>query len=349
MTRSGDQRARNHPLSGHRLTRRALLRTAALASGGAVMMGALPPLRLTAAAQQQRSEPAFSDTVLRSYGLPEIELIQTEQGYQAPSSVAAGRYLISLNSARGMAAYLDVVQMPTGLVSEEAGRQLLSAARDDTPVDGWTYAGGTYAVDGDTAWIALDLTPGDWTWGLTSQPTKDGAEEIPHLMPLNVGAATPVATPVAGGVRAIQPAVDVAMADMVFQGLGGATIPAGPAVWRFHNVGRQPHHMVLTRTPRLITPDDVKQLVSSFMSATPTPPPPWWTEIVWVGYTALLSPGHEVFTEFTLTPGTYLALCFIVDPTSHMPHLAEGMAQSFTVGQGGTPVSATPVLATPTG
>lgn len=128
-----------------------------------------------------------------------------------------------------------------------------------------------------------------------------------------------MATAVDSGASAIQATVDVAIADFDFRGLGGATLQAGPAVWRFHNVGQQPHHMVLYRTPRLITPDDIRQLLSP--SAPPTPPPSWWMEAVWVGYTAILSPGREVFT---LTPGSYPAPRFVSDLKIQKPHLAEG-------------------------
>ena len=121
------------------------------------------------------------------------------------------------------------------------------------------------------------------------------------------------------------------MTEFVFEGIDGATLPAGPQVWRFANRGAQPHHMVLFRTPTLIAQEDVTALFDAFMSATPTPPLGWWTESVWVGYAAIMSPGHSMLTEYDLAPGAYAALCFITDPATGMPHLMEGMAQSFTV------------------
>jgi hypothetical protein len=147
-------------------------------------------------------------------------------------------------------------------------------------------------------------------------------------MPLTVTTGSPAASPIADE---IVPAVEVAMTEYVFQGLEGTTLPAGPQVWRFTNQGAQPHHMVLFRTPQLITQIDVSALVDAFMSATPTPPPSWWTESVWVGYAAIMSPDQSIVTEYDLVPGAYVALCFIADPDSGMPHLVEGMAQSFTV------------------
>ena len=281
-----------------------------------------------AAAQEPQTDPSFSNEVLATYRLPEIEIVQLDDGYDAPREVAAGRYLVSLVSKPELSAYLNLVQPPTGLTEEDAEEELLSAARFDVPVAGWIYAGGTFAFGGDTAWVVLDLEPGEWTWGLTSQADAADAEETVHLMPLTVITGSPAAAPVAAE---LAPAVEVAMIEYAFQGLEGATLSAGPQVWRFTNQGAQPHHMVLFRTPQLITQDDVSAMVNAFMSATPTPPPSWWTESVWVGYAAIMSPEQSIMTEYDLAPGTYVALGFIADPESGMPHLVEGMAQSFTV------------------
>jgi hypothetical protein len=140
----------------------------------------------SASAQAQPLAPSFSNKVLATYGLPEIQITQRADGFDAPSAVAAGRYLVALTSAKGFSAYLDLVKVPAGLAETEAGSQLLSAARNDTPVAGWTYGGGTYAIDGRTAWVVFDLAPGQWTWGLTSQPSAQNAEETPYLLPLTV-------------------------------------------------------------------------------------------------------------------------------------------------------------------
>ena len=45
-----------------------------------------------------------------------------------------------------------------------------------------------------------------------------------------------------------------------------------------------------------------------------------------------LSPGETAWTEVDLAPGTYVALCFVFDPATGMPHAAMGMVAVFTVG-----------------
>ena len=204
----------------------------------------VPPTLATA--QEQTIEPSFSHQLLATFGYPELAITQTPHGFEAPQQVTAGWYLVALTSAKGLNAYLNLVQIPAGVSAQDAGEQLLSAARHDTPVPGWTYGGGTYAIDGRTAWVLLAVPPGDWSWGVTSQPTEDNAEETPYLLPLSVTAGTPVASP---GAAAPTPTVDVTMTEYVFTGLDGTTLPAGPQVWRFTNTGTQPHHMVLYPDP----------------------------------------------------------------------------------------------------
>ncbi len=280
-----------------------------------------------ATAQEPQADPSFSNEVLETFELPEIEIVQRDGGYDVPREVPAGRYLVALISQPGFSAYVNLVQGPAGLSEAAAEEQFLSAARWDVPVPGWTYGGGTFAFGGDTAWIVLDLEPGEWTWGLTSQ--ADGSdEEIVYFVLVTVTVATPAASAVAGPPKAT---IEVEMTEYVFQGLDGATLPAGPQVWRFTNGGDHPHHMVLFRTPTLITQQDVMAMVDAFMSATPTPPPSWWIESVWVGYAAIMSPGQTMLTEYDLSSGSYVALCFVADPETGMPHLVQGMAQAFTV------------------
>lgn len=292
-----------------------------------ILVLVLASLATPATAQEPQTDPSFSNEILGTIGLPEIQIVQQDDGYEVPQEVAAGRYLIALVSQPEYSASMNLVQMPDGLSQAEAEEQLLSAARFDVPVEGWTYGGGTFVFGGDTAWVVLDLQPGQWTWALTSQP-DDSDEETVFLVPLTVTAGTPGgSTPTA----TIDPTVDVEMTEYVFRGLDGVTIPAGPQVWRFTNVGHHPHHMVLFRTPSIITQDDVVAMVDAFMNATPTLPPDWWMESVWVGYAAIMSPGQMMLTEFDLVPGSYVALCFVADPATGMPHLVEGMAQAFTV------------------
>ncbi|MEZ4529990.1 MAG: hypothetical protein R2855_03080 [Thermomicrobiales bacterium] len=44
-----------------------------------------------------------------------------------------------------------------------------------------------------------------------------------------------------------------------------------------------------------------------------------------------MGPGQDQSSELDLAPGTYIAVCFIPDMATGMPHAMMGMAASFTV------------------
>ena len=78
-------------------------------------------------------------------------------------------------------------------------------------------------------------------------------------------------------------------------------------------------------------------------NATPVGGGPSFAELTPAGGLGWLSPGQTAWTEVDLEPGTYVALCFVFDPATGMPHAAMGMVAVVTVSGGpGTPAADTP-------
>ena len=67
------------------------------------------------------------------------------------------------------------------------------------------------------------------------------------------------------------------------------------------------------------------------MSGTPPAGEPLMAQFTWVGYAALQSGGTTTWAEFDLEPATYTVICFILDPATGQPHLANGMVTVFEV------------------
>jgi len=86
--------------------------------------------------------------------------------------------------------------------------------------------------------------------------------------------------------------------------------------------------MVLFRTPRALTSDDFATMFAAMETGTPDP---LWTQAIWVGYAAVLSPGFTQWVEFDLEPGIYTATSWTIDAEANAPALLLGMVQSFTV------------------
>lgn len=290
---------------------------ALLASGGAQLASA-----------QMAAEPAFSATILPTLGLPEIDLHGTDQGFaNVPTELAAGRYLVKLSSDERTFSYVDFVQQPAGLSAKDAHDEMYEAAHNDITAEGWVYGGGSYAEPNGSVVFVVELKAGDWKIAAshTSASSPD-AEEMLDLLPLTVTAA---ATPVA--VTEIPATVNVVMKGMAYTGVDGVTIKAGPQVWKLANESDQSHHLVLVRASGPVTTADVQGWFGKVMSGTPMPEIDGLNSIVWTAYAALLSPGQTIWEEFDLKPGTYIAICYIFDPQTHMPHMMQGMAQVFTV------------------
>lgn len=293
-----------------------LMLCALLASGGVQLASA-----------QMSAEPAFSTTILPTLGLTEIALHGTAQGFaNAPTELAAGRYLVTLSSDAETFSYVDFVQQPTGLGDKAAHDAMLAAARDDVPSEGWVYGGGGYTDPNGSISFAIELKAGDWKIAASHTAAAPDAEEILDLLPLTVTAA-----PATAAVTEIPATVNVVMKGMAYTGIDGATIKAGPNVWKIANESDQSHHLVMVRAAGPVTTADVMGWYANVMGGTPMPEVAGLNSIIWTGYAALLSPGQSMWEELDLKAGTYVAICYTMDLKTHLPHMMQGMAQVFTV------------------
>jgi hypothetical protein len=308
-----------------RLSRRAALRS--LAAAAVLSTAFVAPFSLSRASAQQEQDVSFSNTILPTLGLPELNLEQTADGIVGvPESIEAGRYLVNYTST-DVVGYLLFAQHPADLTPEQVLEQGRLAGSMDQQQPGWVYGGGTYGDPGKTVQVVVELKAGDWKVINSAMP-PDGnweTDEKYAATPLTVTEAS-----VASPVPALDATAHVDMPGMAYV-LQEEVVPAGPQVWEFKNTGDQAHHMVMMRTPKLVTSDDMNMLFDAFASGTPPAGDNWYMNSAWVGYTALVSPGYTVWNEFDLEPGTYLMLCYIEDIESGMPHMMMGMYTPFTV------------------
>jgi plastocyanin len=201
-------------------------------------------------------------------------------------------------------------------------KQFVEAAGMDVVSPGWVFAGGSTSMGETAGAFVVDLAEGDWYIGASHIIGEE--EEVPELYPLKV---TPA---VSDQVREVPAAdVNVKMSDMKYT-IAEETIQSGPQSWEFTSDSSQSHHVVIARTPELVSPDDVAAWAQGMFSGTPTPNSKM-DGMLWAGYTALVSGGQTVRTEFDFDPGNYVLICFIFDPETQMPHLMHGMSTSFVV------------------
>lgn len=294
---------------------------------GALLFGlvAMGPGLGTVSAQIDQVQPAFSNTEIGSYGLQTLEANGGLNGFTFSTTEAtAGKLHVVLTAEEGSAVYLGFMQVPDGLDDATANEQALQMARDDVPTPGWVYGGGSFISGGRSVEFIVDLPAGDWHIAASYMPDIEdaGDEEIMTLTPFTVHEGTPEAD------VEIPTDFTLELQDVAF-GLSSATVPAGPQIWHVTNTGEAPRQMVLFKTPRAFTSEDF----ANFFAAMDEngEPPAEFMEMLWVGYTAVASPGFGTWLELDLEPGTYTATSWVIDEETQMPALLLGMAESFTV------------------
>jgi hypothetical protein len=115
------------------------------------------------AAQQPQIDTAQSDQILTTLGLPEIAVSVGPDGVEAPDSLAAGRYLVTLSAAEPYVAYVDFMRPPAGLTPEEEHDLALAAAGEDLAQHDWVYVGGNNTFDvGVPVRFVVELAAGEY-------------------------------------------------------------------------------------------------------------------------------------------------------------------------------------------
>ena len=283
------------------------------------------------ASAQGEIDPAFSETLIRDLGYPEVTVEVGPEGVSAPAQLPAGLHLITLVAEEGLVGYVDIMQPPPGLSEEEATQLALDAAANDLVQPDWVYLGGTNTPNpGENASFVIDLPPGEYQWAASSYG-EGGVDEIMNLSQLTVTAvgATPTADET---VAAPDAGVVLEMTDDLEYIVAPDPVPAGPQIWEFTNTGMQSaHHVVMFRVPDGTTSEQIVTEFSAMMSGTPPAGEPLMAQMAWVGYAALQSGGQTTWAEFDLEPATYAVICFIFDPATGRPHVIDGMATVFTV------------------
>lgn len=282
-----------------------------------------------AAQDDERVDSAFSDQIIRTLGFPEIEITVGPDGVEAPSTLEAGPYLVTLSAAEPYIGYLNFMQPPAGLSEEEMVTRAQEAGTRDLARHDWVYAGGTNTpAIGETASFIIDLRPGEYQVAASYYTEEEDVEEVYQLVPLTVTELAADATPAA------EPASTVTLeqTDDLQYIVTPDPVPAGPQIWKITNTGEMhAHHVVMMRVPDAATAKGIVSEFNSMMAGTPPAGESVFMQGVWVGYAALQSGGWTTWAEFDLKPATYAVICFIINPDSGRPHAADGMVTVFTV------------------
>ena len=293
---------------------------------------------------QDATPGAMGPSMLSQLGLPELRLAVTADGaLQAPAEVPAGQLLLVLDNQSQNFAGFTVIQPPEGTSMEEAMMVLGPPPAPASPEAGaspvaeggeeemgpppplfyeMTWAGGVFAPPGAIAEVVISVSPGEW---LLAGDPESGIPPTPIQVTGEMAAAAEI------------PADGEVELNKNFQFILPEQISAGQQVWKVTNSGEQPHEMFVSRTPRRLTLDEVKILLELPEDELPPEGVPNPAEFVEVGSIAPISKDQTVYAEFNLEPGAYVAVCFMPDKETGLPHALKGMIVVFEVPEeGGT-------------
>jgi hypothetical protein len=312
--------------STNAVTRRDVLHGAAGVALGGALAFTLGSDRWEVAAQE--ATPNTSGSALAALGYPEFLVRVDGDAFEMPeTTVAAGRTLVRLENVGEESWHGFMLRVPEGVTDEQVLADLGPEA-EAPPL--WLFEANYpgfpgETLPGQTSLALVNLSPGRY---VVLSDTVQPFEVVGDV-------ATPGATAEAEG-----PMVDGTVRLFDFNFEFPETVAAGRQLWAVTNTGEEPHELLLVRSTEPVTTKQVMELMASpSEEATPTGGGPSFDDFEPVGGIGWLSPGVTAWTEVDLVPGTYVALCFVFDPGTGMPHVAMGMVGVFTVSEG----TATPV------
>ncbi len=315
-------------------------RRSALKLGGAGLTGvALTVLSPGMLGAQDATPGATRLFSAEELGLPELVIRQTDEGYEAPAEIAAGRYLVTVENAMsqpfssaGFIAVTDVLSAEDVQARFAEVNAYFAAIEAGTPPAGddpslflyeATILGGPVAVgEAGVGQAIIDMPPGEYViwFDEFEYPTST----------LLVTGETPDAGPDPESTFSV---TGVNMDDHFDFEIEGT--PVAGAQWvKVTNDSDQPHFLYFVTSPVPLDDEQWLAVLSIEEGATPEPDSglPSLEEVVEHAGTATQSRGQTMWAALDLQPGHYGIFCFIPDPNAEgVPHSAMGMIASFSV------------------
>ena len=259
---------------------------------------------------------ATADASVNAAGIPELRFVASDFAFEGPATVEAGMKTMVLTNTAETWHHVQLIRLPEDM-TYDAFLEGMANMQPGSPPPPWLEeTGGVNPPPaGGEARVTMMLEAGEYAV-LCLVDTPDG---VPHVMkgmiqPLTVTPATRPAPPL--------PASDLTLTLVDYAFSFSEPLTAGRHVIRVENPSPQAHEVVLFRFLPGKTMDDLQVWSNGYQGPAPVTP---------VGGVPAIRPGLVANMDVTLTPGEYVALCFVPDATDGQIHLMHGMALPFTV------------------
>jgi len=246
-----------------------------------------------------------------------LDLVANEFGFAGPSTVAAGRRVVSVRNRGRKLHHVQLLRLSDG----KGIADVFAALRADPSISrlpAWaTPVGGpSAALPGATIESEVRLPAGRYAV-ICWIPAEDGTPHFMRgmMMPLEVVDAGKDPAPSTG------PLTTVIVREYGFRFI--APTSPGRRTIRVENVGSQPHELLIVR----LNPGATLEQVAEWSEHGQLGPAP---VADWRGVAAI-APGRSALLSMDFEPGTYAVFCLSPDRGDGRPHLAHGMRRTFEV------------------
>ena len=249
-----------------------------------------------------------------------VTFTATEYAFQGPDTLAPGLTTLRLVNHGKELHHASIFKLGEGKTLADFQAAMADVMSGKTPPPAWiSYAGGPNAIDpGDSSTVTEVLDPGHYLV-LCMIPAADGQPHVQKgmLHPLVVTGPAPGPAP---ALPAADDTVKLSDYDFVFD----KPLTAGTHTVRVHNLGPQPHEIVVAElAPGRSAADFVKWETGGEKGPLPANR--------WLGGVAGMDNGKSATFTVTLKPGNYLVICFWPDAKDGKPHFVHGMIKQVTV------------------
>jgi hypothetical protein len=255
--------------------------------------------------------------------LPQVLVKATDYQLDLPMQITAGRIAVTLENDGAEPHHAAFLRLNDGVTLDDVQAAVAKNPLAVFPLA--TAAGGPgTVVPGGRQRVVLDLTPGQYVVVcFISSPdgVSHATKGMVHPLAVVAGDAGSAPDPVADAT--------VTLKDFAFD--LPSPVSAGRHLWEVVNDGPEVHELVVLKLTAPLSPDQLLAVLAGLAApsagSAPAGPPP----VAPAGGLSPIASGGKAWLELDLTPGNYVAVCFVPDPTTGKPHLALGMVMPFTV------------------
>lgn len=279
------------------------------------LLAAAAAVALLGACTKRDADQATTDTAAQHAGhaMPNVvTVLATDFAYEAPTQIPAGLTTFVLKGQGKEIHHATIAKLEDGKTAAD----LAAALKTPGPPPSWvTFVGGPNVPEpGAEANATVDLMPGNYALICF----VDTPDRVPHFAKGMVHGFT--VTP--STANAMTPAADVNLALLDYAFNFDKPLSAGRHTIKVTNPAAQAHEIQLIQLAPGKTLADMQQWITKMAG-----PPPGKA----VGGIASMKPGTTNYFDVELTPGEYVAICFVPDHKDGKPHFEHGMATQFTV------------------